>query len=331
MNKTQVIINGDDFGKSPEVNEAVIRSFRARTLTSCSLMVTGDAFEHAVRLALEHPDLAVGIHLVTVQGKAVLPYLEIPNLVDREGRFPQSPTAAGLKYYFLKKARRQLKRELTAQFQRFHATGLQLSHVDSHLHMHVHPVVFAVAVELAERYGARRMRVPRDDFQLAVRFHRAGTRKQQSSIRSPEVARGRGGESETRRHNVENPVWPPFLKGGWGDFLGGAFTDLIFQLLTRRMKRRLLDHGFSFADRVYGHFYSGHMTREYVLFILDHLSTRTNEIYFHPEKLGNGIEIRPDWRHAAREFEVLTDGNIQKRLHDPDINLTNYLGLTHNQ
>jgi chitin disaccharide deacetylase len=330
VNKTQVIINGDDFGRSPEVNEAVIRSFRTGTLSSCSLMVTGDAFEHAVRLALENPDLAVGIHLVTVQGKAVLPYFEIPSLVDREGRFSQSPTAAGLKYYFLKKARRQLRRELTAQFQRFHATGLRLSHVDSHLHMHVHPVIFGVAVELAERYGVRRMRVPQDDFQLALRFSRLATRSPNPRLPPPGVATG-GGERVTRRHSGEGPVRPPFLKGGWGDFLGGASTDFVFRLLTNRMKRQLRDRGFIFAERVYGHFHSGHMTREYVLFVLDHLSTRTNEIYFHPEELESGVEIRSDRRQGARELEILTNSRFKKRLHDPDIHLTNYLGLAYNK
>ena len=105
MDQVKVIINGDDFGKSPEVNEAVIRAFKAGTLTSCSLMVTGEAFDDAVRLARANEGLAVGLHLVTVQGRAVLPPSEIPLLVDRAGHFPDSPTLAGLKYYFSRSAR----------------------------------------------------------------------------------------------------------------------------------------------------------------------------------------------------------------------------------
>lgn len=172
MNQVQLIINGDDYGSSVEVNEAVVRAYKAGTLSSCSLMVTGAAFADAVRLAREHDGLAVGIHLVTVQGRAVLPPTEIPALVDGEGNFPDDPTHAGLRYYFSGAAREQLARELAAQFQRFHDTGLELSHVDSHLHMHIHPVIFAAAVRLAERYGVRRMRVPRDDFWLAARYQK---------------------------------------------------------------------------------------------------------------------------------------------------------------
>jgi len=169
----RVIINADDFGMSEEVNEAVIRAYKEGVLTSTSLMVSGTAFEQAVRLAKENPGLAVGIHLVTVVGKSVLSHSEIPALVDREGNFSNNPTAAGLKYYFSPSARRQLRRELAAQFQKFHSTGLPLSHVDGHLHLHVHPVIFNAALELGAKYGARRMRVPDEERRLALEFDRA--------------------------------------------------------------------------------------------------------------------------------------------------------------
>lgn len=169
----RVIINADDFGISEEVNEAVIRAYREGVLTSASLMVTGAAFDQAVSLAKQNPGLAVGIHLVTVVGKSVLSHSEIPTLVDREGNFSNNPTAAGLKYFFSGRARRELRRELAAQFEKFHATGLPLSHIDGHLHLHVHPVIFDAALELGAKYGARRMRVPAEERRLALEFDRA--------------------------------------------------------------------------------------------------------------------------------------------------------------
>jgi hopanoid biosynthesis associated protein HpnK len=172
VKRIQLIVNADDFGASEEVNEAVIRAFQEGVLTSCSLMVTGEAFNQAVRLAKENPRLAVGIHLVTVKGRAVLPKSVIPSLVDAQGRFSDDPVASGLRYFFSRSARRQLKQELAAQFDRFKATGLRFSHIDGHLHMHIHPLVFDLAVRLGEQHGVRRMRVPEDDLALARRFHR---------------------------------------------------------------------------------------------------------------------------------------------------------------
>jgi hopanoid biosynthesis associated protein HpnK len=169
----RLIINADDFGISDEVNEAVIRAYKDGVLTSTSLMVTGAAFEQAVRLAHENPGLAVGIHLVTVVGKSVLSHTEIPTLVDREGNFSNNPTAAGLKYFFSVRARRELRKELAAQFEKFRSTGLPLSHIDGHLHLHVHPVIFDAALKLGAKYGVRRMRVPAEERRLALQFDRA--------------------------------------------------------------------------------------------------------------------------------------------------------------
>lgn len=172
-NQLKLIVNADDFGISDEVNEAVIRSYREGVLTSTSLMVSGASFEQAVKLAKANPGLAVGIHLVTVMGKSVLAHSEIPDLVDDNGDFSDNPTAAGLKYYFSPPARRQLRKELAAQFEKFQSTGLPLSHIDGHLHMHVHPVIFNIAMELGAKYGAPRMRVPFEERKLALEFDRA--------------------------------------------------------------------------------------------------------------------------------------------------------------
>ncbi|MEK6408150.1 MAG: hopanoid biosynthesis-associated protein HpnK [Acidobacteriota bacterium] len=168
----RLIVNADDFGISAEVNEAVIRAFREGVLTSTSLMVTGAAFQQAVDLAKENPGLAVGIHLVTVVGKSVLPHSEIPALVDKQGNFSNNSTLAGLKYYFSRRARRELRKEIAAQFEKFHSTGLPLSHIDGHLHLHVHPVIFNAALKLGAKYGARRMRVPAEERELALAFDR---------------------------------------------------------------------------------------------------------------------------------------------------------------
>lgn len=171
----RLIVNADDFGMSEAVNEAVIRAYKEGVLTTTSLMVAGEASDQAVKLARENPGLGVGIHLVTVVGRSVLPPADIPSLVDQNRNFSKNPTAAGLKYFFSPQARRDLRKELAAQFAKFHSTGLPLSHIDGHLHLHVHPVIFNAALELGEKYGCRRMRVPHEELRLALAFDRANS------------------------------------------------------------------------------------------------------------------------------------------------------------
>ncbi|MGI4976747.1 MAG: ChbG/HpnK family deacetylase, partial [Janthinobacterium lividum] len=67
-----VILSADDFGLSPEVNEAVERAHRDGLLSTASLMVAGDAAADAVRRARRLPGLHVGLHLVVIEGPAVL-------------------------------------------------------------------------------------------------------------------------------------------------------------------------------------------------------------------------------------------------------------------
>jgi chitin disaccharide deacetylase len=172
MQSMKLIVNGDDFGISKSVNEAIIRAFQDGVLTSCSLMVTGEAFDDAVMLARQNPKLAVGIHLVTVVGRSVLPHSAIPHLVDEDGNFSNNPNSAGLKYYFSPQCRKELRKELQAQFEKFRSTGIPLSHIDGHLHLHVHPVIFRQALRLGQMYGAKRMRVPEEELSLALGFNR---------------------------------------------------------------------------------------------------------------------------------------------------------------
>jgi len=172
MLTTRVIINADDFGRSTAVNAAVMQAHREGILTSASLMVTGDAWQESVALVRAVPTLAIGLHLVVGSGRAVLPHKEIPHLVDFNGRFPDDPLRIGLYYWFSRTAQAELARELAAQFERFAATRLPLSHVDGHLHLHIHPTVFKLLLPLADGYGALGLRLPRDELRLALRYDR---------------------------------------------------------------------------------------------------------------------------------------------------------------
>lgn len=88
--RRRIVINGDDFGFSSGVNQAIIKAHSEGVLTSTSLMITGDAVYEAIAAARAHEQLAVGLHLVLVCGKAALPPDQIPHLVDSTGNFSNS-------------------------------------------------------------------------------------------------------------------------------------------------------------------------------------------------------------------------------------------------
>jgi chitin disaccharide deacetylase len=113
------------------------------------LLVTGIAFEDAVVLARQNPELDVGLHLALVEEQAVLGPDVLPTLVDETGRFPRTSgefirraILGGINWL-------EVEREIAAQIALFQETGLRLSHLDSHQHLHMFPPVFQIVRRLA--------------------------------------------------------------------------------------------------------------------------------------------------------------------------------------
>jgi hopanoid biosynthesis associated protein HpnK len=166
----RLIVNADDFGRSRGINAAVIRAHREGILTTASLMVNEAAGDEAVALARENPRLGVGLHLTLVCGRSALPAETIPGLVNGEGKFNDCPVATGFRYYADRRLTAQLEREMAAQFEKFAATALPLDHVNGHLHLHLHPVVFGILMRNADRWRIRRTRLTCEPFWLNTRL-----------------------------------------------------------------------------------------------------------------------------------------------------------------
>jgi hopanoid biosynthesis associated protein HpnK len=113
-----------------------------------------------VRRARALPGLRVGLHLVVIEGQAVLPPAEIPDLVDASGWFPSDQMRLGINYFLRPRVRRQLAAEIRAQFAAFAATGLTLDHANAHKHMHLHPTVARLLLQIGAGFGLRSVRVP---------------------------------------------------------------------------------------------------------------------------------------------------------------------------
>ena len=106
------------------------------------------------------PELRVGLHLNLVDGHPVLPEVEVPQLVRDNGEFDRNMARAGVRFFVLPEVRRQLAMEIRAQFAAFRATGLPLDHVNAHKHMHLHPCVARLMIDIGRDYGITAVRVP---------------------------------------------------------------------------------------------------------------------------------------------------------------------------
>jgi predicted glycoside hydrolase/deacetylase ChbG (UPF0249 family) len=159
----RLIVNADDFGLTGGINSAVEKLYRAGALTSATLMATGPAFDDAVAIALRNPGLGVGCHLVFVDGIPVSHPEAIPSLLGADGKtfrvsnldFIQSL----LRGHILPN---ELAVETQAQIQKLQRAGLDVTHIDSHKHLHVFPAVAGPVLYTAERCGVRAFRYPNE-------------------------------------------------------------------------------------------------------------------------------------------------------------------------
>ena len=156
-----IIINADDFGRHAEINRAVEEGLVHGCLRSATVMPGGAAFAGAIDIARRHEELGLGVHFTLVDGHPILPPEEIPSLVGSEGDFLPDHTALLKRYLKGSINLEEVRRELAAQLQKVEATGIPISHVDSHQHMHTLPGIIDIVLDLAARAGIRAVRTPR--------------------------------------------------------------------------------------------------------------------------------------------------------------------------
>ena len=148
----KLIVNADDFGYSKGINYGIIEAHRNGIVNSTTMMMNMPGVSHAVDLAKENPNLKVGIHLVLTCGKPLL--TDVPTLVDQDGFFKKNRDILESNISL-----EELEREWTAQVEKFLETGLTLTHIDSHHHVHTVPRFLPIVQKLSKKFNLSVRRV----------------------------------------------------------------------------------------------------------------------------------------------------------------------------
>lgn len=164
-----LIVNADDFGLTPGVNRAIIEAHTQGIVTSVTLMANMPAFAEAVQLAHAHPTLGVGLHFNLTQGAPVADPRQVRSLLDARGEFLGTSTKLARRALLGQLQEAEIGLELSAQIEKLQATGLTITHLDSHKHAHALPTVLRVIRQIIPAYGIHAIRLPREQ----VRWTRA--------------------------------------------------------------------------------------------------------------------------------------------------------------
>jgi predicted glycoside hydrolase/deacetylase ChbG (UPF0249 family) len=150
-------VNADDFGLSPGVTDGILEAHAAGVVSSVSVLVNAPGWEHAVAALRGATSLGVGLHLNLTAGE---PVSEGRGLVHpHTGRFRG---LAGLVTRALagRIDPEHVAKECGAQLARLRATGVRVTHIDSHRHVHALPGVWASVVATARAHAVPFVRVP---------------------------------------------------------------------------------------------------------------------------------------------------------------------------
>ena len=164
----KLIVNADDYGRSPGVSRGILQAHREGIVTSTTVMINQPDVEKQLAEALNCPKLGLGLHLVFSAWRPILPAEAIPSLVDGDGLFlGQHDLWARAEEV----SPAHLRAEFGAQLRRFHRLAGRLpDHLDCHHFVHLYPPFFQVYADLAAEFHLP-LRVPfppEADFQQAV-------------------------------------------------------------------------------------------------------------------------------------------------------------------
>jgi chitin disaccharide deacetylase len=173
---TFLIVNADDYGADPDIDRGIVEAFEHGILTSTTLLVASSPDWEKAALRAKSIGLPMGLHLSLTQGHPVAPREIVPDLVDAEGRLALSAgRLVGMSWQSEKQHAKiydQIRTELNAQIGLLRDRGFELTHLDSHQHFHMNPVIFRIAEELANRNGIGSMRFVREPFFGFHLYHR---------------------------------------------------------------------------------------------------------------------------------------------------------------
>lgn len=168
----RIIVNADDFGYNFDCNKATIELLDGNTITSATILTDFEGFSEAVYYAKNatKKNLSFGLHF---------------NLVEASGLFNYSTKDGFLKVFhhlhpiiqrFLLLSTLINKEIIAKEFERqllcLLKAGVNVSHIDSHGHVHKFPIVLKAILPIMQKYGIVNIRRPENIFHRKLYIQR---------------------------------------------------------------------------------------------------------------------------------------------------------------
>ena len=163
----RLIVNADDFGLTSGVNRGIAEAHAKGIVTSSTLMANGPTFSQAIEIARALPDLAIGCHVTLVDGTPLTEPEKVSSLLSnrrnsglQDARFRTAFGSFAIASALGKLSAEEIEAEAIAQIRKLQNSGIQVSHFDTHKHVHLFPKVLAPILRAAKACGVPAVRNP---------------------------------------------------------------------------------------------------------------------------------------------------------------------------
>jgi hypothetical protein len=155
------IVNADDFGMSPTVNEAIRLAFKKGFLTQTTIMTNMPQFEEAIAISKADGFFdKVGLHINLDEGEPLTAQMKANPHFVRNGRFIKGNFAKQIRKFYISSYDAEcVYHEVEAQMLCYINAGFPLMHLDSHHHVHINWSVMRIVKKLGVKYGFKSARV----------------------------------------------------------------------------------------------------------------------------------------------------------------------------
>src|SRR5687768_329045 len=149
-----LIVHADDLGMAHSVNAATLKAFETGLVNSGSIMVPCPWLPEIAAYARANPQADLGLHLTltsewtTFRWGPVTPKDRVSSLLDKNGYFQLTETEAAAKA-----DPKEVELEIRAQIERARASGIQPTHLDSHMGtLYQNKALFEIFLKVAREY-----------------------------------------------------------------------------------------------------------------------------------------------------------------------------------
>ena len=159
-NIVQIIVNADDLGATPKVNDDTFELIDKGKVTSATMIANAPHFEGACQRIASYDSCSFGVHLNLTEFHPLVQTEAIQPLLDENGEFSGYDRVLSVtRSASLTEA---VFTEFCAQMERCISAGVEVSHMDSHHHVHTIPWVMWVLKRVEKKFNIRRVRISKN-------------------------------------------------------------------------------------------------------------------------------------------------------------------------